>query len=203
MKYIFDLKYSELAPDVIKSLSELPRTGWVDRKVTNPETVQEHIIAVRELVISEIQNLDDFSPQEINETLDMLEVHDWPESDKKVGDIVIVTYDLEEKKRLKELKFKLELEAMTKICTPLGERGRRIFDLWMRFEKKEDRISIFANQVDKYQPFEKAFEYEERGEKKVSTQEFIDYSEKVIVYPALLRRLENLKLKLANLKKSH
>lgn len=191
----FELKYSSLAPDVVKNLSELSRTGWVKRGVKNPETVQEHIVAVRDLVISEMDKLVEFTTQEKEEILNMLEVHDWVESDSLVGDIVIITKDKEEKRMLKEKKFQLELEAMEKICSKLEDSGESILSLWIRFEEKSDSMATFANQVDKYQPIEKALEYEIIGEN-VSTQEFIDYAENGITHPILLNRLQRVKEKL-------
>ncbi len=40
------LKYARLAPDVWSALGRLKRTGYVKRDIPNPETVQEHTIAV-------------------------------------------------------------------------------------------------------------------------------------------------------------
>ena len=70
----------------------------------------------------------------------------------------------------------------------------------MRFEKKEDANSIFANQLDKYQAIEKAFEYEQKGEN-VSTQQFIDYAEAGSTRSVLVKRLQDIKVKLANIAK--
>lgn len=187
------LKYSNVAPGVVKSLQNLKRTGWVRRGVKNPETVQEHIVACRNLVIEEIPNLD-FSEKEAEEILDMLEVHDWPESDPRVGDLVILKDEIN-KENLKKEKSRLELEAMTKICEKIGDKGRKILELWKKFENGQNPPSSFARQVDKLQAMEKAFEYEKAGEK-VSTKEFIDQHKEKIVHPVLLNRLRALYLKL-------
>ena len=45
MKNQFILKYASLVPDVWQALNEIPRTGWVNRKVKNPESVQEHTVS--------------------------------------------------------------------------------------------------------------------------------------------------------------
>jgi len=190
----FELKYSNIAPSVIKNLQDLKRTGWVNRGVKTPESVQEHIVATRNLVISEIDSITEFSSLELEELLDMLEIHDWPESDETVGDLIILKTNTD-KESLKKEKYKLELRAMTKICEKLGDKGKRIFELWMRFENGQDHISSFARQIDKYQAMEKAFEYEQNGEK-VSTQEFIKHDEEKIIHPILVKRLQVLKQKL-------
>ena len=81
---------------------------------------------------------------------------------------------------------------MKKICSTLGDSGKDILDLWIRFEKESSPMAVFANQVDKYQAIEKALEYE-LADESVSAQDFIDYSEKVITHPILLDRLQKVK----------
>jgi|SRR3989339_95245 len=192
----FELKYSDIAPDVVKSLRVLKRTGWVKRGVENPESVYEHIVACRDLVISEISFLDEFSAKEKEEILDMLEIHDWAESDSRVGDQAILKTN-PNREALRKKKFLLEFKAMIKICGKLGDKGKRILELWQKFENKKDAASLFARQVDKLQAMEKAFEYEQKGET-VSTQEFIDQDEKEIIHSVLVNRLKILKKKLEN-----
>jgi putative hydrolase of HD superfamily len=194
----FELKYVNIAPDVIERLQALKRTGWVRRGVNNPESVQEHSVTCRSLVISEINSLTEFSAKGKEDLLDMLEIHDWAESDPEVGDIVILETNAN-KETLKKEKARLELEAMTKICEKLGDKGRIILELWKRFENGQDALSSFAHQVDKLQAMEKAFEYEKEGQT-VSAQDFIEHNEEKIIHPVLIRRLQALKQKLANLK---
>ncbi len=194
----FELKYSAIAPEVIKSLQALKRTGWVRRGVKNPESVQEHTVALRNLVISEIDSLSEFSLTEKGEILDMLEIHDWPESDPDIGDIVIMKTDTD-KEILKKEKSRRELEAMHRICEKLGDKGKRILELWIKFENNQDPISSFAHQVDKLQAMEKAFEYEASGET-VSTEDFISHDKEKIVHPILVKRLQILKDRLSNLR---
>ncbi|MFZ2072299.1 MAG: HD domain-containing protein [Minisyncoccia bacterium] len=188
-----NLKYAEIAKDVWQALNEIPREGWVRRKVKNPETVQEHSISSRNLVIDMIDLLPEFSTKDILDILDILEVHDYPE--KIDGDKVIVTYDKEEKKRLEEEKFISEFNAMSEICNGLGLDGKDIFKLWLRFEEKIDAMSIFAKQIDKYQSIEKAFEYQQKGEK-VRAQDFIDYYRNDIVHPVLKQRISYIEKKI-------
>lgn len=195
----FELKYSHLAPDVIRSLEALKRTGWVNRGVDNPESVQEHIVALRDLVISEINFLTEFSAEEKTELLDMLEIHDWPESDPQVGDLVVLMTDIN-REILKKQKAQLELQAMTKICQNLGDQSKKIMELWLRFENGQDPLSLFARQVDKLQAMEKAFEYQQSGQRVSAQKDFIELDEESIVHPVLVKRLQILKQKIANFK---
>lgn len=188
-----ELKYAHLAPDVWEALAKLPRTGWVRRGIENPETVQQHILALMELAAN-IPN-EDLSPDEREELIEMLEVHDWPEAIN--GDPVILEDD-EEGRRLKAEKAVSEHQAMVHICGKLGDVGERILGLWMRFEEGSDKISSFAKQLDKYQAVEKAFEYEKKTGKAI-TQDFIDYASKFISHPAVLEKLDKIQESLKNI----
>lgn len=189
----FELKYAERAPAIWEALGKLPRAGWVERGVENPETVQEHTIALRDLVIGLFDQLTEFSEEDRKDILNMLEVHDWDESPGE--DKITYHEDKAIAEKLKEEKFKTATKIMSHMCDGLGALGAEIFKLWDRFEKSEDPAASFARQVDEYQPIEKAFEYEQRGEN-VSTQQFIDYAEERITHPALVSRLAAIKAKL-------
>ena len=66
------LKFAHLAPEAWDELGKLERTGWVKRGVKNPETVQQHTIALINLA-AEIEGL---SEAEREGLCDMLEIHD-------------------------------------------------------------------------------------------------------------------------------
>jgi len=178
-----ELKYAHLRPDVWKALGKLKRTGWVDRNVKNPESVQEHTITLRNIAAS----LDCFSSEAKSHLLDMLEIHDWPEAIH--GDEVILSSDEKELQSLKKIKFENEKKALESICKPLGNKGEEIMSLWLRFESSSDEVSTFARQLDKYQAIEKAFEFE-REQKIPLFKEFLDHSKKYIIHPVLIEKLK-------------
>ena len=186
----FELRYTDVIPEAWEALDKIPRIGWVKRGVKKPETVREHTISCRKLVIELIDSLTEFSMSDILEILNMLEVHDLPEV--KTGDEPVITYNEEEKKKLKAEKFFREYNAMMEITKPLGTKGKEIFNLWLRFEKEDDRQSLFAKQIDKYQSIEKALWYQKNGESVVA-QDFIDYYKKDIVHPVLKKRMNDMK----------
>jgi len=179
------LKFALLAPAVWEALSNLKRTGWVERGVKNPESVQEHTIALRKIAAS----FTDLLEKEKEELLDMLEVHDWPEA--IAGDQVILSSDEKELASLKASKFEQERQALISICENLGEKGKEIINLWLRFETASDETASFARQLDKYQAIEKALEYE-KAQGIPLFKEFFDYSKKNITHPILLKRLQKL-----------
>jgi putative hydrolase of HD superfamily len=180
-----DLKFARFAPDVWKALGELKRTGWVNRGVANPESVQEHTVAL----INIASSLEGLTEQEKEGLLDMLEVHDWPEAIH--GDEVILSVDENKLKSLKEIKFENEQIALVSICEGLGKRGKEIMDLWIRFETSTDDAALFAKQLDKYQAIEKALEYE-KSQGIPLFKEFLDYSRQSITHPIILEKIKKL-----------
>ena len=119
----------------------------------------------------------------------MLEVHDWPEAIH--GDEVILELNPDDRKALKDIKFKNEERALEELCNNLPNR-HEIIDLWHRFELSEDAAATFARQLDKYQAVEKAWEYEQ-AQGILLFQEFLTYSINFIHHPVLLERIERLK----------
>ncbi len=184
------LKYAHLAPEIWTELSKMPRTGWVDRHVENPESVQQHTLALKRLVLELSEKLEEFSDEDKQDLLDMLEIHDWSEAID--GDEVIYTFDEEKKKTKKELKFLREKKTMEHICEPLGEEGQKIMALWMRFETSDDQAASLARQLDKYQAMEQAAEYE-RAQGIPLFKEFFEYSKKDVIHPLLWERLDEIK----------
>lgn len=181
-----DLSFTQLAPVVWAKLAELPRTGWVQSGVKNPETVAEHTLALIQLG----KTLGEFSQTERTILLNMLEIHDWPEAIH--GDEVILNNeDGETYQALKNTKFEMEQRAMKSICAELKDQGEIIFNFWLRFETAEDEIATFARQLDKFQAVEKALEYESQQNIPLF-KEFFDYSKAEITHPVLLERLQKL-----------
>lgn len=184
-----ELAFAHLAPEVWDTLGKLSRTGWVNRGVENPETVQEHTLALVELATS----FDTLSNEERDGLAKMLEIHDWPEAIH--GDEVILTMDAGKERSLKAMKFENEQKALAGMCEKLGEVGKEIMSLWLRFETSKDPAASFARQLDKYQAIEKSLEYE-RAQGIPMYAEFRDYSKSKgeITHPLLLAKLLQLEL---------
>lgn len=187
-----ELKFEHLAPDVWEALGELKRTGWVKRGVKNPESVQEHTIALRDIANS-LVGLTDIEKQEL---FDMLEIHDWPEAIS--GDQLTISQDEIEVEKMKIKKFEEEKQALASICEKLGEKGKEIMDLWLRFETSPDDTASFARQIDKYQAIEKALEYE-KTQGIFMFREFLEYDRKRITHPILLEKIKKLEEKFKNI----
>ncbi len=173
--------------NLIERLHAVKRTGWVDRRVNNPETVGEHSEELIELA----NHFYPFVPD-----LDkMLKIHDWAESDETVGDIRTDTLCPEERRWTKEEKYKAERAAMEKICLSLGSTGQEILQLWLEFEANETARAKLAQQLDKFQTIKKAIQYQRQGQP-VIAQEFIDHYGPKVKNPELIKSLERAELRL-------
>lgn len=171
--------YYNEALNIITKLYKIPRTGWKDRNVKNPESVGEH---TDELVILSEKFFD------IPGLSKMLKIHDWPESDDKVGDIRTDNNCPEEKRWSKEEKYRAELQAMQVICLRFDDEGKKILELWLEFEEKITARSKIADQLDKFQAIKKAIKYQIEGQP-VIAQEFIDHDGDKIKHPILCQML--------------
>lgn len=181
------LRFALLSPFVWNKLKNLQRSGWVKRGVKNPESVADHIISLREIGYT----YNNLSTKDRNDLIDMLEVHDWPEAIH--GDEIIVTQNMEDRKKLKAIKFEKERKALIEICNNIAEHGDTILNLWLRFETSDDDIATLGRQIDKYQAIEKALEYE-KTQGISSFQDFLNYARKDIHDSTLLKRIEALEL---------
>ncbi len=181
-----ELSFAHLAPHVWEALQKLKRSGWVNRGVENPETDAEHVLALKQIA----KTLGEFSEAEMKDLLDMLEVHDWPEA--VLGDPIILDHEPDYETR-KRMKFEQERQAMIDISEKIGEKGKTIFDLWMRFETSADELASLARQLDKYQAVEKALEYE-KTQKIELFKEFFEYAKKYITHPLLVERMNKLEI---------
>lgn len=187
----YKLKFENTVPKVWETLGKIQRTGWVIYKVKNPETVQEHTLACIDFVLYLRNAVPEFTKDDINIIITMLEVHDFPEV--ITGDVVSLAYKPTKDRLEKEKdKFISEQDAMFKIIEGLGNAGYEIFDFWYRYARGKDKLASFARQVDKFQVIEKAWEYQQKGEN-VSVLEFIHNHKNEIVHPLLTVRIENLK----------
>lgn len=134
-------------------LKGLPRTGWLEAGVKNPESVAEHShrTAVIAMVLADLQG------QDAEKAMRMALLHDLAEAE--TGDLT------PEQKRHRELDYmRDEEEAMTRILSilpkPLAERYR---SLWGEYCMRASPEAETAVQADKLEMLLQALEYEEAG----------------------------------------
>ena len=172
---------------IINKLDGIPRTGWVDRKVENPETVGEHTEELISLAKKYFPGIPDL--------IAMLKIHDWAETNEEIGDARTDKFCPPEHRWTKEKKYDMELMTMVGICDQLGPRGKYILQLWIEFEENKTIRAIIAKQLDRFQRIHKAISYQKNGQP-VSAQEFIDNDWSNIHDPRLIKILEKARLKI-------
>ncbi len=184
------LRFTEGTEHIWDGLAKLPRTGWVQWDIPNPENVTEHILTIRELAVKWRDKIE-LSETEFADLLAIIEVHDWPEV--IVGDLVIIG-DEHNVIALRNDKRQKEKEAMIKLCQGIL-RGEEALKLYERYEANADIVAQYAKQLDKLQAVILAKEYEEKYAKPGLLAEFVIYSERYVDLPNLKIELERLKEK--------
>jgi 5'-deoxynucleotidase YfbR-like HD superfamily hydrolase len=164
---------------IINGLYKIPRTGFKDRGVLNPETVGQHVDSSIKLAQKLFSNR--------WRVFLMLKIHDWPEFilnfDPRTDHLAPV-----ETRLTKEKKKELELEAMTLICESLGGYGIELFALWEEFEAGKTEDAQIAKQVEHGQSIFMAYDYEQSGQP-VIAKEFYDYYKWEMTDPLMIEEL--------------
>jgi putative hydrolase of HD superfamily len=190
----------------IQKLKEFPRTGWVLRKVKNPETIADHMfrVAMINWLLGREATLN------VNKLIPMGLFHDFCEvyagdvtpffyfvknlpKDKKERESFLRKYvrlSKFQKESLGKKKYNLEKYSLLKLLKLLNSREKKeIFTLWLSFEKKLSKEGSFAYQLDKIETLIQAIEY--FGTKKGSLAEsWWEESEEIVHHPLLLEFLK-------------
>ena len=147
----------------IGNLKRTKRTGWVVRKVKDPESVSDHMyrMALMALVASDKDMRKDHC-------IKLCLVHDLAEC--IVGDIA-PCHNIS-----KEEKHKREKDAMDELCTMLGneEMANELRDLFNEYEAQESAEAIFVKDLDRFEMILQAKNYEDEENKPGHLQEFFD-----------------------------
>uniref|UniRef100_A0A1A8F8U9 5'-deoxynucleotidase HDDC2 n=1 Tax=Nothobranchius korthausae TaxID=1143690 RepID=A0A1A8F8U9_9TELE len=147
---------------LIGQLKRVPRTGWVYRKVKNPESVSDHMyrMAMMSLTITDPSVNKD-------RCIKLALVHDMAEC--IVGDIA------PSDNVSKEEKHRREKEAMEHLTSLLPEGLKQeIFALWEEYEHQSSPEARLVKQFDLLEMILQAHEYEELEGTPGRLQEFFD-----------------------------
>lgn len=134
-------------------LKGLPRTGWLEVGVKDPESVAEHSYrtAVLAMMLADLQGLD------AEKSTRMALLHDLAEAE--TGDMTP-----EQKRRRGPASTREEDEAMTHILSTLpASLAERYRSLWEEYRTRASPEAETAVQADKVEMILQALEYEETG----------------------------------------
>ena len=164
----------------IGKLKDLKRTGWVLRKVPNPESVADHSFrtSIMALLLADKLKLDN------NKCVQMALIHDISES--LAGDIT--PHD----KITEDEKHNLEKKAIQSLFKDVN--GNNIMELWNEYEEKKSPEAKFIYELDKIEMLLQAFEYEQKyKDEDIDLSEFWTYVEERVKEPKILEILNILK----------
>ncbi|KAJ6485583.1 HD domain-containing protein [Mycena sanguinolenta] len=149
---------------LIEKLKTQKRTGWVDNKIPNPESISDHMYRMAVLAMcSSDEKLD------IAKCVMMCLVHDLAEA--YVGDIA------PREGITSEEKHRREEEAMHNIVHDMlhdSPAARQIEALWKEYEERQTPEARFVKDLDRFEMAAQAAEYERDHD--ASLQPFFDSS---------------------------
>jgi putative hydrolase of HD superfamily len=189
----------------IHKLKEMPRTGWVLRRVKDPETIASHMfgVAMSNWILGNETNFKVKRLIEMGLFHDLCEVYagdvtpffyfirNLPKNEEKREKFLrkYVRLSKREKEKRGKEKFELEKRSLLKLLKFLKpEEKKEIFFLWINFEKRISKEGDFVRQVDKVETLIQAIQY--FGTQKGSPSEgWWEESEEFVHHPLLLEFL--------------
>jgi putative hydrolase of HD superfamily len=152
--------------EAVMGLKDVERTGWVERKVRNPETSSDHslMVSLMVLVLGRDRKLD------LDRALRMALVHDLPES--ITGDIISKDNWEEGGSMWDAEKIRLERKAMEKLASLSGDK--EMLELWEEFEARETEEARFVKDADRLATILQAIEYKRTGNFRKPMEPFWD-----------------------------
>jgi len=127
--------------ETIYKLKEIKRTGWVKRKIKNPESIADHcfMVSILAYLFAKENNLNE------NKCIKLALIHDFGES--LIGDII--TYNKSEK--FQKNKTEMEKEAIKKLSILINKK--ELIKLFNELEAQKTKESRFVKQLDKLDAF--------------------------------------------------
>ncbi len=161
---------------VAGKLKRIPRSGWVEAGVRQPESVADHTFrtSILCMIYSDLEGLDELK------LLKMALIHDLPEA---------IIGDLTPSRKTAEIEAKEET-AMQQILGLLPKRQKeKYMALWGEYKKCETKEAKAIRQLEKLEMALQAKEYEKAGTTRQSLKRFTKSAEKAVTQPKLRKLL--------------
>ncbi|KAM4771482.1 5'-deoxynucleotidase HDDC2 isoform 2-T2 [Rhinophrynus dorsalis] len=159
----------------VGQLKRVPRTGWVYRKVENPESVSDHMyrMAVMAMLTEDKQLNKD-------RCIRLALVHDMAEC--IVGDIAPADNISKEEKHRKEE------DAMKHLTQLLPEDMKKeVYELWEEYEYQSTAEAKFVKELDQCEMILQALEYEELEKQPGRLQDFYNSTAGKFKHPEIVQ----------------
>ncbi|KAM9779362.1 HD domain-containing protein 2 isoform X1 [Syngnathus typhle] len=169
------LQFLKLIGHLKSFLERVPRTGWVYRKVKNPESVSDHMyrMAMMSLVITDPK-------MDKDKCIKLALVHDMAEC--IVGDIA------PSDNVSKADKHRQEEAAMRQLSSLMPDSLRdEIYALWEEYEHQSSAEARLVKEFDRLEMILQAHEYEELEGMPGKLQEFFDSTRGCFQHPDVLQ----------------
>nr|XP_057913074.1 HD domain-containing protein 2 [Doryrhamphus excisus] len=165
---------------LIGQLKRVPRTGWVYRKVKDPESVSDHMyrMALMALTITD-------PTVDKDRCMKMALVHDLAEC--IVGDITPLDNVGKAEKHRQEEAAMRQLTSLTP-----GRVGQEMYGLWEEYENQSSPEARLVKEFDRLEMILQAHEYEEMEGAPGRLQEFFDSTEGRFRHPDVLQLVSSL-----------
>lgn len=177
---------------ILERLKTQKRTGWVNHKIPNPESISDHMYRMAILaMLSEDPKLD------VSKCVMMALVHDIAEA--QVGDITPW------EGIPKAEKHRLEAEAMHNFVHDMlhnSPAAQRIESLWREYEEGQTEEAKFVKDLDNFELASQALEYETNHGAN-TLQSFFDSSIPKLRHPQIQGWAEELMSEREQLKKDN
>ncbi|XP_019745592.1 5'-deoxynucleotidase HDDC2 [Hippocampus comes] len=159
---------------LIGHLKRIPRTGWVHRKVQDPESVSDHMyrMALMSLVITDPK-------VDKDKCIKLALVHDMAEC--IVGDIAPSDNISKAEKHRREEAAMRQLSSLTP-----DHLGQEIYALWEEYEHQSSAEARLVKEFDRLEMILQAHEYEELEGTPGRLQEFFDSTQGCFQHPDVL-----------------
>jgi len=157
-------------------LKKIKRTGWIDRKIKNPESIADHSyqLALMSLIFGKELRIN------MNRAVKMAIVHDLAES--IVGDISVdQRHSYKNHTGIKPTitdneKKILEDNAMKKITSLLNKnQAKEIMSLYKEYEERKTRTARIVKELDSLEVIFQALEYKRENQKNEGLEDFFLY----------------------------
>jgi len=160
-------------------LKRIKRTGWVEARVPDPESVADHVYrtALASMVLADTRGMD------TSKVVRMALLHDLPE---------VVTGDLTPRQKPRD-HSSAEVQAFKQVVSGLGEKQRSHYaELFLEYQTDQTPEAALVHAVDKLDMVLQAHEYQETGVEANALEQFwdVDIPEE---YGALLSALKKLR----------
>jgi putative hydrolase of HD superfamily len=190
----------------VGALKNLPRQGWLDRRISEPESVADHIYRVTMMAWA----LGSAAGLDTQRLVKLALVHDLPEAiagdatpylDIVSGgtevDRAVATWrevmTPEELAAARHRKYEAEADGLAQLCGTLPPAlADELTELWEEYAERRSPEARFAAEVDKLEALLQAIEYRDAGEP-ADVENFLQSAREAVEHPvlrALLAELE-------------